>query len=106
MNSRAKADNLKLMTAVLNDPPYKSENEETKLKYVMLVNEYLKKIQIEKVDSELLSNLSKDNLVKLYDYLNKTFEFLSDLKDVKDGIIIIILKCNSKNIYKEKIFSK
>ena len=69
----------------ISDAPYKSIKEEIKLKYVVLFNDYLKKVQIEKIDTELLCNLNKDQLVKLYDYLNKTFEFLSDLKDIKDG---------------------
>jgi len=74
-----------LILCILNDPPYKSELEETKLKYVVLFNEYLKKIPIEKIENELFNNLTRDNLVKFYDFLNKTFEFMSDMKDIKEG---------------------
>ena len=83
--NRGKADIWKLVLSIISDPPYKTEREEVKLKYVVLFNDYLKKIPNEKFETELLEKLTKDDLVKLYDYLNKTFEFLSDIKDVKDG---------------------
>ena len=61
--------------------PYKSEKEETKLKFIVLFNEYLKRITLEKIDSELLNSIDKKYLGKLYDCLNKTFEFLSEMKE-------------------------
>lgn len=83
--NRGKSEVWKLILSIISDPPYKTEKEEVKLKYVVLFNDYLKKIPNEKFETELLDKLTKDDLVKLYDYLNKTFEFLSDIKDIKDG---------------------
>jgi len=61
---------------------------------VVLFNDYLKKIPIEKIETDLFANLKKDDLIKLYDYLNKTFEYLSDVKDVKDGNFFVFLEEN------------
>lgn len=80
---RAKADNLAMICTLLDDLPYKSENDENKLKYLVLFNEYLKRISSEKIEKELLDNIDKKYYVKLYDALNKNFEFLSELKDGK-----------------------
>lgn len=81
----------------MSESLHKSEREDVKLKYIVLFNEYLKKIPAEKIDDELLNKLEKENLVKLYDYLNKTFEFLSDLKDVKDGIVYFLNESKRNN---------
>lgn len=70
-----------MICSLLDDLPYKSENDENKLKYLVLFNEYLKRIPAEKLEKELLDSMDKKYYVKLYDALNKNFEFLSELKD-------------------------
>jgi ribosomal protein S8 len=79
---------LKIICTLLDDLPYKSENDENKLNYLILFNEYLKRIPAEKLETEILSNMDKKYYVKLYDALNKNFEILSESKEGKVKIII------------------
>jgi hypothetical protein len=66
------------MRIILNEKkvPFKSKNEDLKLKFVNLFNDYLKKFSVDKVDVDLIDKLTEDEVVNLYEYINKTYEFI------------------------------
>ncbi len=63
----------------LKKPPLKSEKEDLIFKHVELVHNNLVKISIEKID-EVLKKLTDKEASILLDYLNKSFQLISDGK--------------------------
>ena len=74
---------MKRVIIAIEKPPYKSKDDELKQEFARLVQQQLAKFNMDKVDVELLAFLDEQNSIDLFEYINKSFEMVTEGKKVE-----------------------